>query len=980
MAGLILQVSISDVSFQDKNNYFVVITLSAGGKSDKPDDPEKLRTEVSPVTDAPAFMNKSFAFHVVENFTSLQPTGIFALQCGTFTASGKAELYCNGLVALGELLADLGTGKTVKRRCVFHKAAPAGSASLSPEEVGHMEVELALSKPKGAEPQAAGQKTLEPGGAAAAANSAGGDATGPGAGADATAAAMAEAQAETKAAKEATEARAAADAKAAADVKAAGEAKAAADAKATAEAKEAAEARAAADAKAAAAPKVNNIRAGAVHNAQLAGTGGPARTVLITVRHAINLPVTGHGPEITPPTAFVAVKSARDAAARRPAKSSTTAVSKSRHPIWNQLLVVDVTEADLVAGDARILVAVINHVTKRKIAQFEIPADQLTPTEQYNLEMTLNGDGNSRLYLSITMRDRPQTEAELLLSNPHLTRFEALLKGIRSEAESNVPGLPQAAEETLAVAKIVNDVSIYQQSLRANSAASRSAASFPMLQFAQMPAEGRWANDLPSTAQLTAAVGPGSEPIWNQNLYFTYPTAKCTAPAAGLVIEYYQRGVHVPAEMAHSRDALKEAARSAEPLIAPPPEMLVGYSVVPLAPLLGASRYPSRAAGGKPLVHQLDGVEVVLLGEAAAGGAAAFAPQLQMELRAWDATSVQIDQPLKPPTRALTFAPGTTPVDGAGQPSQLEWLLKEVDKKDDVIRRCGVEIIELRTQGAQLAAHNGDLRAMLEKEKAAAGMLDRQAEADDWAGLSQAELLQRSRILRQKYRGERQANEKLVLKLQLLQNAVMKKNAAEDRLRELEDAHAKQSATTAGLRDENRTVQKYKQTTREQETVIERLESLLESALIDKKRLQDELVGNATAGPHKDAAGEGRLQRQLDRAEDEGAQLRREQGELSEKLQKSTDRIRQLERELASETQSNERRELFQEKTRAETHAKACEKQMLETAKKAAKEIARLKVQLSEAQAGNDGGFGRLSKLAMGELATPVPRIDLGNR
>ena len=58
---------------------------------------------------------------------------------------------------------------------------------------------------------------------------------------------------------------------------------------------------------------------------------------------------------------------------------------------------------------------------------------------------------------------------------------------------------------------------------------------------------------------------------------------------------------------------------------------------------------------------------------------------------------------------------------------------------------------------------------------------------------------------------------------------------------------------------------------------------------------------------------------------------------------------------------------------------------MLETAKKAAKEIAQLKVQLSEANAANDGGFGRLSKLAMGELAPPVPRIDLskgggGNR
>ena len=93
------------------------------------------------------------------------------------------------------------------------------------------------------------------------------------------------------------------------------------------------------------------------------------------------------------------------------------------------------------------------------------------------------------------------------------------------------------------------------------------------------------------------------------------------------------------------------------------------------------------------------------------------------------------------------------------------------------------------------------------------------------------ELRKRSRLLRTKYRGERQANETLVNKLQLLQNAVMKKNAAEDRLRELEDAHVAQSELVAKLRTDNSTVQKWRKTAHEQEGVIVKLEALMEQAL-----------------------------------------------------------------------------------------------------------------------------------------------------
>ena len=55
--------------------------------------------------------------------------------------------------------------------------------------------------------------------------------------------------------------------------------------------------------------------------------------------------------------------------------------------------------------------------------------------------------------------------------------------------------------------------------------------------------------------------------------------------------------------------------------------------------------------------------------------------------------------------------------------------------------------------------------------------------------------------------------------------------AAEDRLRELEDAHVAQSELVAKLRTDNSTVQKWRKTAHEQEGVIVKLEALMEQAL-----------------------------------------------------------------------------------------------------------------------------------------------------
>lgn len=238
--------------------------------------------------------------------------------------------------------------------------------------------------------------------------------------------------------------------------------------------------------------------------------------------------------------------------------------------------------------------------------------------------------------------------------------------------------------------------------------------------------------------------------------------------------------------------------------------------------------------------HIVDELPVTLVRPPGTVGEEPTRSVLQLELHTWNADAVAPTDVTPLPAAAPTVPRGISASgDNGGGVNDIliERLMHEIDEKKDVIRRCGVEVIELRKQSAQLAAHNADLRSMLEREKYASSAMAHEGD-EEWEMLTLEELRQRSRLLRKKYRGERQANETLVNKLQLLQNAVMKKNAAEDRLRELEEAHLSQSELVARLRAENTTVGKYRRTVHEQESVIVKLEQLMESALSDKKRLQ----------------------------------------------------------------------------------------------------------------------------------------------
>ena len=171
-----------------------------------------------------------------------------------------------------------------------------------------------------------------------------------------------------------------------------------------------------------------------------------------------------------------------------------------------------------------------------------------------------------------------------------------------------------------------------------------------------------------------------------------------------------------------------------------------------------------------PTTHVLDDLALYVPGSMASskeGAPPALSRSwLQVEVRTWNAEMLSPESVLEPPPQALPAASEAAAaaaaaaaagcggsaeesIYGSGSP-MVRRLLSELDEKQDIIRRCGVEVLELRKQFAQLTAHNGDLRAMLNREQsraAAYGSESAYGEALDEEPESMGSLRERCRAL-----------------------------------------------------------------------------------------------------------------------------------------------------------------------------------------------------------------------------------------
>jgi hypothetical protein len=215
----------------------------------------------------------------------------------------------------------------------------------------------------------------------------------------------------------------------------------------------------------------------------------------------------------------------------------------------------------------------------------------------------------------------------------------------------------------------------------------------------------------------------------------------------------------------------------------------------------------------------------------------------------------------------------------------------------------------------------------------------------------------------------------------------------------LKEAHREQGQQMQRLQEEAKKVAKYRQTAKQQETIIQRLESLMAATLKDAKRVK--VVEPQLAKLRREYAAA-----QAELAEQKGAyaKLEEESAKRERQLQQAMEEGRMetvpgLEKPAgaaADEDDEEERRmmggggvareemvKMQMRAEKAERRAAALEEELQEMSRANGREVADLKMKLAEAQAAGRGGFGSAANLALGEimpLGAPVPMPDMAER
>ena len=217
---------------------------------------------------------------------------------------------------------------------------------------------------------------------------------------------------------------------------------------------------------------------------------------------------------------------------------------------------------------------------------------------------------------------------------------------------------------------------------------------------------------------------------------------------------------------------------------------------------------------------------------------------------------------------------------------------------------------------------------------------------------------------------EARKNQELVHQLQKLHGDLVDAESISEAYTNLQEAHVEQSKQLSEFENDSQRLHDSLEALQNQEKVIKHLEKMLGSHMGVKKRLvavEDDLAG---------ANEEIRALKALKNTEE----LDNLRAELAGSEQSKTfvdSKVKDLESKLLAVTLRAEK---------ADIKASTARNEMIDVTKKYAKEISSLKARLAEKEAQLMGGFGSLSKLALGEMsqaggslhARPAPALPPG--
>ena len=128
------------------------------------------------------------------------------------------------------------------------------------------------------------------------------------------------------------------------------------------------------------------------------------------------------------PSAFVAAKTMREAAARLPSRAATRAVPRTRDPTWNEIVTVEVAENEL--DREKVLLAVVNHDTNKLMGKVSIPLKGVAVGRHYNMKLTLGGGAS--LCVSVIIPAAPARELARVRGDSDALKLEASITGVHA--------------------------------------------------------------------------------------------------------------------------------------------------------------------------------------------------------------------------------------------------------------------------------------------------------------------------------------------------------------------------------------------------------------------------------------------------------------------------------------------------------------------------------------------------------------------
>ncbi|CAK88568.1 unnamed protein product (macronuclear) [Paramecium tetraurelia] len=276
-------------------------------------------------------------------------------------------------------------------------------------------------------------------------------------------------------------------------------------------------------------------------------------------------------------------------------------------------------------------------------------------------------------------------------------------------------------------------------------------------------------------------------------------------------------------------------------------------------------------------------------------------------------------------------------------------LMKEVDDKTESLKITGTEIVDLRRQVKLLQSENSILRKRLAHEES----LEIQSIiTKEIAVMSMEELRQKIIKVAQAYRNERVRNEEFEKALKTAQKDIASARQLEVELESLQRVHQENAKKMLVMQQEIQKVGVYKEAVKKQETVISKLEKLMETSLKDaQKARQAQLEVEQLKSENLN------LQKQL-----KGIVYGEDIGEL-ERYKQECQRLEKIVANMKEELRNKrpvsnsgadweqDKMELEVKLHKANARIEALQDEMTYNAKNYAKEIAQLKLIIAEKQA-----------------------------